>query len=300
MDLTVVLSFDRDFLDADKSICVGIFCLNGRIKLTGEVGLKTGWGNMGDPNSANSAAECRGGEILFAIPYAQATLTGELALDVLIAKGGAGVNVILVKFSLPSTNENMPPTSTTAQKDCGGTYLKVESLGGKVYAFVDTVCGMSWFLERDWCRKYTVTLYEWSSPTDWTSNDVTCKTTGKAPTTQAESSEAPAQPAAVSTAVGSDSKSDTVSSSVTYDEAAGTGAFAGQSPWVNAQRYPGRCGPSFDDQKCGKGGTGCSTTHGVEVCQAFDCQHFRYCSNYGWCGSDSNYNQQSTYNCVGS
>jgi len=300
MDLTVVLSYDRDFLDADKSIWIGIFCLNGRIKLTGEVGLKCGWGNMGDPNSANPAAECRGGEILFAIPYAQATLTGELALDVLIAKGGAGVEVILVKFSLPSTNENMPATTSTAEKNCGGTYLKVESLGGKVYAFVDVMCGVSWFLERDWCRKYTVTIYEWSSPTDWTSNDVTCKDTGNpTPTTQASSSEAPATTATVSSEV-SNSGTDQVADSPSFDEAAGTGAYAGQSPWVNAQKYPGRCGPSYENQKCGKGGTGCAHTHGVEVCQSFDCDQFKYCSSAGWCGRQTSYNYHTDMQCQGS
>lgn len=297
MDLVIVLSFDRDFLDASKSIWIGIFCLNGRIKLTGEVGLKCGWGNMGDPNSSNPAPECRGGEILFAIPYAQATLTGELALDVAIAKGGAGVSVILVKFSLPSTNENMPPTSTTSQKDCGGTYLKVEALGGKVYAFVDVVSGLSWFCERDWSRKYTVTIYEWWSPTDWTSNDITCKDTGKAATTVAKSSEKPAAAKTISSEV-ANAGSNTVSTSASFDEMKGTGTYAGQSPWVNAQKYPGRCGSSYQGQNCGKGGTGCVKTHGIEVCQQYDCDQFKYCSWAGWCGKQVYYNKQPQYMCV--
>merc|ERR1712216_871203 len=152
---------------------------------------------MGDPNVGNSAAECKGGEVLFAIPYAQATLTFELSLDLLILKAGVGAEIILVKFSLPSTNEEMPATATTAAKSCGGVYLKVESLGGKVFFFVDLIDGFSWFFEREWERKIEVTLYEWASPTDWTSNDVTCKEPGKPavnPPGLTHSSEAPAGP----------------------------------------------------------------------------------------------------------
>ena len=50
-----------------------------------------------------------------------------------------------------------------------------------MYAFVDVVNGLQgcgWFcLERTWGRKYTVTVYEWSSPTAWTSSDVECEAT---------------------------------------------------------------------------------------------------------------------------
>merc|ERR1712166_771009 len=66
MDLSATISYDKDFFSFGKTIQVGIFFLNGRVKIT-----------------------------------------GELSLDLAIAKGGAGVNVIIVKFSLPSTQENM-------------------------------------------------------------------------------------------------------------------------------------------------------------------------------------------------
>merc|ERR1712166_856445 len=184
MDLSATISYDKDFFSFGKTIQVGIFFLNGRVKITGELGLKAGWGNMGDPNCSGDHEDeprCKsGGEIVFAIPYVQATLTGELSLDLAIAKGGAGVNVIIVKFSLPSTQENMVDMS------CAGIYFKVEGLGGKVYAFVDVISGINvcgWFcLEREWSREWELTIYEWSSPLVWQTNDVTCTDTSGATT----------------------------------------------------------------------------------------------------------------------
>ena len=297
MDLSATISYDKDFLDKSKSIVLGIFIINGRIKMTGEVGLKCGWGNMGDPNSSGDHKDedrCKsGGTILFAIPYVQATLTGEMALDVLLAKGGAGVNVILVKFSLPSTNEKMQ------DKSCGGIFFKVEALGGKVYAFVDVVSGLKgcgWFcLERTWSRKYTVTVYEWSSPTSWTSSDVECEDVNGKKTATPDAGEAASNmPEVTTTEVATSDVAAVDESALSVGD-----ENSGSSPWVNFQKHPGRCGSNYDGQICGKGGTGCTGSGADEVCTGFSCDDFKYCSSYGWCGKEDSREKASTkqYRC---
>jgi hypothetical protein len=65
--------------------------------------------------------------MVYAIPYAQATLTGEVKVSVLVAKVGGGVEAVLIKFSLPSTSETLSDGS-----QCGGVGLSVDPLGGKV------------------------------------------------------------------------------------------------------------------------------------------------------------------------
>ena len=71
-------------------------------------------------------SRCSSGSIIFAIPYAQASLTGELSLDLAVTKGGVGVNVILVKFSLPATVETFVDGSTN-KGSCGGVYFKADT-----------------------------------------------------------------------------------------------------------------------------------------------------------------------------
>merc|ERR1740130_2460849 len=62
----------------------------------------------------------------------------------------------------------------------------------------------------------------------------------------------------------------------------------GPSPWVNFQKYPGRCGSDYpttyhpNGQVCGKGGTGCTGSGTDETCTGFNCDEFKYCSSAGW------------------
>ena len=132
MDLVGTIAYDRDFFDISKSLVVCGFTINGRIKLNGGVGLKVDYGHMktglgnGAHKSETRCSTAGKGTVVFAIPYAQATLTGELALDLGVTKGGGGVEGQLVRFTLPATSESMTDSS------CGGVYLKMEGLAGKV------------------------------------------------------------------------------------------------------------------------------------------------------------------------
>lgn len=182
-DLVATIAWDKNFFTYDRTFSVCGYPINGLISLDGQIGMKVGYGNLGAPNVGNSAAACSSGIILFAIPYAQATLTGELSLDLALAKGGVGVNVILVKFSLPATSEKLGDDQST----CAGIYFKAETLGGRVYGFVDIIksakiksgggcwcCFWTWKIVRTWNRLGEVTFYEWSSPHDYVSNDLKC------------------------------------------------------------------------------------------------------------------------------
>merc|ERR1711865_533179 len=166
-DLVATIAWDKNFFTYDRTFSVCGYPINGLISLDGQIGLKVGYGNLGSPNVANSAAACSSGIILFAIPYAQATLTGELSLDLALAKGGVGVNVILVKFSLPATSEKLGDDQST----CAGIYFKAETLGGRVYGFVDIIksfkiksgggcwcCFWEWKVVRSWNRLGEVTF----------------------------------------------------------------------------------------------------------------------------------------------
>merc|ERR1711998_728586 len=185
-DLVVTMAYDWTFFEYDKTFSVCGVPINGLIKLEGEIGIKVGWGALGDPNIGSDApAQCASGKIVFSIPYAQASLTGELSLDLAVVKGGVGINVLLVKFSMPNTAEEM--TGGTSEVSCGGTYLKAETMGGRIYGFLDRLSAIevevtgccwwafwTWEIRREWARVGEITLYEWSSPADWTSNEVSC------------------------------------------------------------------------------------------------------------------------------
>ena len=129
MELKGQIAYDKDFLDMSMKHPVGPFLVIGTIILSGEVGLKAGWGKMSYANGSGDhrgETRCKSGDLVFAIPYAQATLRGELTLDMHAVRGGGGVEVTLVKFSLPGTSENM------YDSDCAGAYFKAEAMGGKV------------------------------------------------------------------------------------------------------------------------------------------------------------------------
>jgi len=187
-DFVVTIAFDWTFFEFDKTFVVGGVPINGNVRLEGEIGLKTGWGNLGNPNvqpPAGYGQACQSGTTVFAIPYAQATLTGELSLDLAAVKGGVGISVLLVKFSLPATTEEMTGVN------CGGTYFKAEAMGGNIYAFLSRIESIQvrvrgccwwqfwkWQAERVWQEVARITIYEWSSPqgATFTSSELTCRT----------------------------------------------------------------------------------------------------------------------------
>ena len=132
MEIKGTLAYDKDFFDRTVTLATlyGI-SVEGSIKLNGEVGLKVGWGYM-DKSRAMVGPHiheprCHAGNMVYAIPYAQATLTGEVKVSVLVAKVGGGVEAVLIKFSLPSTSEWLSDGS-----QCDGVGLSVDPLGGKV------------------------------------------------------------------------------------------------------------------------------------------------------------------------
>merc|ERR1712166_1155483 len=187
MDLTTTISYDKNFLDKELSIWVGCFKISGYIQLSGEIGVKAGWGNIGGQASCSTCSRdstpkcckkreeiCETGTIKFIIPYVQAVLTAGLALDLFLFRGGAEVEVIVLKLSLPLSYEN----DLGDQSSCDQAGLKVESFGGKVVAFIDRMDGLvgcGWFcLERSWARWTEWTLYEWSSPLVWVDSAVKC------------------------------------------------------------------------------------------------------------------------------
>merc|ERR1712166_1035557 len=187
MDLTTTISYDKNFLDKELSIWVGCFKISGYIQLSGEIGVKAGWGNIGGRASCSTCSSdstpkcckkreeiCETGTIKFIIPHVQAVLTAGLALDLFLFRGGAEVEVIVLKLSLPLSYEN----DLGDQSSCDQAGLKVESFGGKVVAFIDRMDGLvgcGWFcLERSWARWTEWTLYEWSSPSVWVDSAVKC------------------------------------------------------------------------------------------------------------------------------
>jgi hypothetical protein len=187
------LAWSTTFFEKEKIFLVGGFPINGMIKMEGEVGVLTGY-NKGDlthsstPNDIKTKCKSDKNEMMFMIPYAQATITGELALDLLLAKGGVGLNVVLIKFSLPVTDEFYKDTSGKAVGSCGGLTLTIEGLGGKVYAFLDILksveiktgggcwfCFWTWEISRVWHRAFDFSFYEWTSPLTWSSDNIKCK-----------------------------------------------------------------------------------------------------------------------------
>jgi len=142
------------------------------------------------PKDIKTKCKSANNEMMFMIPYAQASITGELALDLLLAKGGVGLNVVLIKFSLPVTDELYKSTDTPAKAvgSCGGLTLAIEGLGGKIYAFLDLMksveiktgggcwfCFWKWEISRVWHRAFDFNFYEWSSPASWSSDTIKCK-----------------------------------------------------------------------------------------------------------------------------
>merc|ERR1712054_608376 len=49
-DLVATIAYDWTFFEYDKTFTVAGIPINGLVKLEGEIGLKVGWGNLGDPN----------------------------------------------------------------------------------------------------------------------------------------------------------------------------------------------------------------------------------------------------------
>jgi hypothetical protein len=199
------LSWSTTFFEKEKVFMVGPCPINGNIKADGEVGVvmgmatgdlsftpKGGHGNVGTATSDDQKEICAlpDNAMMFFIPYIQMSLTGELSLDLLLAKGGVGVNVVLVKFSLPATNE-VYKQGTKTVGTCGGTTLKIEGLGGKIYAFLDLMksveikvgggcwcCFWEWKIERVWHRAFEFNFYEWAPPAEWSSDTIKCKGKG--------------------------------------------------------------------------------------------------------------------------
>ena len=91
----VTIAYDHTFWEFEKTVVIAGFPITGSADLTGEVGLKVGFAkdSFGGPNVKTSDKRCESGKMTYAIPYAKAEFTGELALDLAIVKGGVGIHV---------------------------------------------------------------------------------------------------------------------------------------------------------------------------------------------------------------
>lgn len=171
-DFLVEVAFgDFVFLGVEKWFMIGPFAFKASVELTGEVGIKAGYSSIGPPNVKPSEASvdqaCSSGNMAFGIPYIKAELVAEVRVWLVIVEAGLGLSVILVQFSLPWTLEKLTGDPSVGGIECGGVYFKIESLGGRIYGFIDdALLGRGRLLEA--------TFYEWASPAVWTSNELKC------------------------------------------------------------------------------------------------------------------------------
>jgi len=178
------IEFSKEFLRVQRSFFVGPVPLTASVFVTGALGLKFGYEHA--MSSGHSKKKCTVGQILALVPYANAKLTGEAGVDVLIAQGGMGISVMLVQLSFPLTNEWDIPRggNTSPGRSCKGANVKVEGLGGELYAWAKTIKGVEctgWQVWKDCGRvwhEYKFTFYDWASPAEWKSNNIQCSGTG--------------------------------------------------------------------------------------------------------------------------
>merc|ERR1711918_84196 len=69
----------------------------------------------------------------------------------------------------------------------------------------------------------------------------------------------------------------------------------GKSGLMYTQAYPGRCGPNYFSQQCGKAMT---FYHGFKL--KISCDTQKYCSQWSWCGDTNEHKNdgQPYYDCV--
>lgn len=189
-DLVATISSDVTFLEYWKGFIVGPILVTGKIELSGEIGLKFGaaWEAFNSDNVQSTDPRCKSGTMGFIVPFAVGKLSAELAVDGGSIRGGVGVEVMLVKFQLPATSESLLNLETGAAggTSCAGLYFKTESLGGRIYGFVDVAgpctskdCwaktqGWKFWKAREWHRLLDITLWNWASPFVWVSNELKC------------------------------------------------------------------------------------------------------------------------------
>ena len=155
LELVAKVAFDKDFFQEKKTLYLGGYPITISVLMNGEIGAKAGCGGerwidplstgitpaklvganagIGPPHTSGDHKEeprCQSGTMVFAIPYVQATIKGEIFVDLVAARGGAGVEVMVAKFSMPTTLEYL------SDSQCGGVFFKSEHIGGRVIMLV--------------------------------------------------------------------------------------------------------------------------------------------------------------------
>lgn len=189
------ISWEKTFFDYEIRFMILFVPMLGNIKGTGEVGLKFGFHpEIGDDigpkilkQSEPIQAACKGAMLIYGIPFAIITATGQIAVDLTLLKAGVGIDIKLVHVKLPATYEHFGGDNGGA----GGIVLQGESMGGVIYGFVSVVSGFDWDFTREWDELARVTIYQWKSPASFTRGEIEPAIT--------ENSVIPAEPLAVGT-----------------------------------------------------------------------------------------------------